>query len=107
MGTPEKKRPMYLLSYDHGGYVLWGEHLEAQLASAYDWLAKYPGFKIGLDNECFAYDIYSEIAPHIMDGIKEALKKYKGRFAKVCRYTPAMRIARVLKKIKPLKALFA
>ncbi|MCL2773551.1 MAG: hypothetical protein FWD71_09405, partial [Oscillospiraceae bacterium] len=79
--TENKSQPMYLLSYDHGGYILWGEYLKNQLQSAYDWLEKYPCFKIGLDNECFAYDIYSQISPDIITGIQDALKKYKNRFA--------------------------
>ena len=77
-----RKHPVYLLTYDHGGYILWGtDHFEERLQSAYDWLDKYPAFKIGLDNECFAYDIYSQIAPGIISNIQNALKKYKNRFA--------------------------
>ena len=81
MTIENKKRPVYLLTYDHGGYVLWGtDHFEAHLQSAYDWLDKYPTFKIGLDNECFAYDVYALEAPGIISNIQNALKKYKGRF---------------------------
>jgi len=77
-----KKQPIYLLTYDHGGYILWGtEHFGEHLQSAYDWLDKYPSFKIGIDNECFAYDIYAETAPEIIADIQNALEKYKTRFA--------------------------
>jgi len=82
MSNKTRKHPVYLLTYDHGGYVLWGtDHFEEHLQSAYEWLDKYPAFKIGLDNECFAYDIYSQAAPEIIANIQNALKKYKGRFA--------------------------
>jgi len=78
----DEKRPVYLLTYDHGGYILWGtEHFAERLQNAYDWLDKYPLFKIGIDNECFAYDIYAETAPEIIADIQNALTKYKGRFA--------------------------
>ncbi len=44
--------PMYMLAYDHGGLILWGaEHFRERLENAESWLEKYPGFKIGLDNE--------------------------------------------------------
>ena len=82
MENNKKETPVYLLTYDHGGYILWGtEHFGERLQSAYDWLDKYPSFKIGLDNECFAYDIYAKTAPEIIENIQGALQKYKGRFA--------------------------
>jgi len=82
MNSKNRKYPVYLLTYDHGGYVLWGtDHFEEHLQSAYDWLDKYPSYKTGLDNECFAYDIYAQNAPEIISNIQNALKKYKGRFA--------------------------
>ena len=42
----------YILTYDHGGLILWGgEHFIERLKNATEWLDKYPSFKIGLDNE--------------------------------------------------------
>lgn len=76
-----KETPMYLLTYDHGGYILWGEHFKERLDSAVDWLKKYPSFKLGLDNESFAYDQYAETQPEIIDYIKEKLTEFKGRLA--------------------------
>lgn len=76
----DKHCVLYLLSYDHGGYILWGPHFKERIKSAISWLDKYPKFKIGLDNESFAYDKYSEIDPEIIDVIRGMLIKYKGRF---------------------------
>lgn len=75
-----ESKKLYLLSYDHGGYILWGPHFRERIESAVTWLEKYPKFKIGLDNESFAYDKYSEEDPAIIETIKEILDKYKGRF---------------------------
>lgn len=76
-----KNQPMYLLTYDHGGYILWGEHFKERLDSAVDWLEKYPSFKLGLDNESFAYDRYAETQPEIIDYVREKLQAFTGRFA--------------------------
>lgn len=77
----QDKTPMYLLTYDHGGYILWGEHFKERLDSAIEWLQKYPSFKIGLDNEAFAYDQYAETQPEIITYLKEKLGEFAGRFA--------------------------
>jgi len=71
---------MFLLSYDHGGHILWDELFEKHLDSACEWLKKYPKFKIGLDNECFAYDFYNESNPDLIIKIKKMLVEFKGRF---------------------------
>ncbi|MBE6952419.1 MAG: hypothetical protein E7452_02570 [Ruminococcaceae bacterium] len=75
-----EKKPMYLLTYDHGGFVLWGHKVAPQLKEALEWLKKYPKFKIGLDYEAFTFDEFAETEPEIMKTIKEALETYKGRF---------------------------
>ncbi len=77
----QEKRPMYLLTYDHGGYILWGPHFQERLESAVDWLEKYPSFKLGLDNEAFAYDEYEKTQPEMMEYLREKLERFKGRFA--------------------------
>ena len=79
-GKPARKQ-IYFLTYDHGGYILWGDQFEEKIDSALDWLSKYSKFKIGLDNECFAYDEYARQNPAIIEKIKRALYDYKGRFA--------------------------
>ncbi|MCL2285572.1 MAG: hypothetical protein FWC32_04315 [Firmicutes bacterium] len=73
--------PMYLLSYDHGGYILWGPNFEDRFRNALEWLDKYPSFKIGLDNEAFTYDKYEDIESDMTKKINEALEKYQGRLA--------------------------
>jgi hypothetical protein len=73
--------PLYLLTYDHGGLVLWGrDHLVKYLHSAVDWLQRYPGFKIGLDNEAYTYDKLAEQDPAVLEEIRGYLSKYPGRF---------------------------
>lgn len=71
--------PVYLLTYDHGGYILWGKHFKDRLENAIDWLVKYPSFKIGLDNEAFAYDQYARTQPEIIAYIDEKLRQYPDR----------------------------
>jgi hypothetical protein len=76
----EKKKSIYLLTYDHGGYILWGDRFEEKLDSAVDWLEKYPKFRIGLDNESFAYDEYARTNPAIISKLNTILTRFKGRF---------------------------
>ncbi|MDR3120970.1 MAG: hypothetical protein LBU58_06515 [Clostridiales bacterium] len=76
----EGRKNIYLLTYDHGGYILWGDQFEEKIDSAVDWLEKYPKFKIGLDNETFAYDEYARTNPAIIAKINSVLTRFKGRF---------------------------
>ena len=76
-----EESPLYLLSYDHGGLVLWGiPHLVATLRQAVEWLDRYPGFRIGLENEAYTYDYLAEHQPAVLEEVRGYLKKYKGRF---------------------------
>jgi alpha-mannosidase len=71
----------YMLTYDHGGLILWGsDHFMERLRNAIEWLDRYKSFKIGLDNEAYIYDYFGEYEPEIIDEIKGYLKKYQGRF---------------------------
>jgi len=73
--------PLYLLTYDHGGLVLWGsDHFVKYLRSAVEWLDRYPSFKIGMDNEAYTYDQMARANPEILQEIRTYLKKYAGRF---------------------------
>lgn len=73
--------PVYLLTYDHGGVVLWGqEHFLKHLRSAVEWLDRYPGFKIGLENEAHTYDYLAEHSLEVLQEIRGCLKRYPGRF---------------------------
>ena len=77
----ETSTPLYLLTYDHGGLVLWGrEHFAAHLKSAASWLDRYPSFKIGLDNEAYTYDKLAEEDPTLLEEIRRYLRSYRGRF---------------------------
>ena len=80
-GNAPTDAPLYLLTYDHGGMVLWGrDHFVKYLHSATDWLDRYPSFKIGLDNEAYTYDKLAEEDPTVIEEIRGYLSKYKGRF---------------------------
>jgi hypothetical protein len=73
--------PLILLTYDHGGLVLWGrDHFKERLENAISWLDKYPGFKIGLDNEAQVYDAFAESDPELLRLLREKLGLYAGRF---------------------------
>ncbi|HUU20419.1 MAG TPA: hypothetical protein VMW72_24940 [Sedimentisphaerales bacterium] len=77
----EAASPLYLLTYDHGGVVLWGqEHFLEHLRSAVEWLDRYPSFKIGLENEAYTYDYLAEHNPEVLKEICEYLQRYPGRF---------------------------
>nr|MDA3822409.1 hypothetical protein [Bacteroidales bacterium] len=63
----EDQVPMYMLSYDHGGLILWGgDHFSERLQNAASWLEKYPEFKIGLDNEAHMYDYLADHEPKLL-----------------------------------------
>ncbi len=73
--------PLYLLTYDHGGLVLWGiDHFAEKLRDAAAWLDRYPNFKIGLDNEAYTYDYLAERDPHLLAELRRMLDRYTGRF---------------------------
>jgi len=77
----EAASPLYLLTYDHGGVVLWGkEHFLKHLRNAIEWLDRYPSFKIGLENEAYTYDYLAENNPEVLKEIREYLQRYPGRF---------------------------
>ena len=77
----ETNSPLYMLTYDHGGVILWGtDHFGERLRNAISWLDRYPGFKIGLENEAYAYDYLAEHDPALLDELRADLKKYRGRF---------------------------
>ncbi|RPI29048.1 MAG: hypothetical protein EHM61_02915 [Acidobacteria bacterium] len=77
---PRTQYPLYILTYDHGGIILWGaDQFRQSLRSAVSWLDRYPDFKIGLDNEAYAYDELARNYPEILGELKGYLKKYEGR----------------------------
>ena len=81
LGVGSPPEPLYLLTYDHGGLILWGiPEFVANLRSAVEWLDRYPRFKIGLDNEAYTYDYLAEHEPEVLDQVRGFLQKYKDRF---------------------------
>ena len=78
---PGAAPPLYLLTYDHGGLILWGrDQFAERLRNAMTWLDRYPGFKIGLDNEAYLYDDLAEHDPALLEELRADLRRYAGRF---------------------------
>ncbi len=77
---PAPAEPLYLLTYDHGGLVLWGhDHFAAKLREAIGWLDRHPGFKIGLDNEAWTYDELAATDEPLLAELRRDLERYRGR----------------------------
>ncbi len=70
---------MYILTYDHGGFVLWGDVVKPRLRNIAEWMEKYPKLKIGLDYESFTFDEFSKKDPEIVEMTKDLLLKYPDR----------------------------
>ncbi len=70
---------MYILTYEHGGYVLWEKSVKPRLKSIAEWLEKYPKLRIGLDFESFTFDEFSKHDPEVVELVGELLKKYPDR----------------------------
>ncbi len=70
---------LYILTYEHGGYVLWGDWLKPRLKNIGEWLEKYPKLRIGLDYESFTFDEYTRCDPEIVETVGDLLKKYPDR----------------------------
>lgn len=73
------KKKLYILTYDHGGYVLWKDEVKPRLKDIFKWMEKYPKLRIGLDYESFTFDEFSRCDPEIVEMIRELLKKYPDR----------------------------
>ena len=73
-------KTMYLLTYDHGGFVLWGDRVQARLDLVETWLQKYPDFRLGLDYEAFTFDEMEQTDPQFVSQIRRMLAQYPGRF---------------------------
>ncbi len=74
-----EKKKLYILTYDHGGYVLWKDEVKPRLKNIFDWMEKYPKLRIGLDYESFTFDEFSRCDPEVVEMITELLKKYPDR----------------------------
>ena len=73
------KKILNILTYDHGGFVLWGNEVKPRLRKIYEWMEKYPKLRIGLDYESFTFDEFSRKDPEIVEMIGDLLKKYPDR----------------------------
>ncbi len=74
-----KKQPLYILTYDHGGYVLWEKQVKPRLKELFRLLEENPKLRIGLDYESFTFDEFMRCDPEVVDLIKELLSKYPDR----------------------------
>lgn len=74
-----EKKKLYILTYEHGGYVLWKDEVKPRLKNIFEWMEKYPKLRIGLDYESFTFDEFSRCDPEIVEMITELLKKYPDR----------------------------
>lgn len=74
-----EKKKLYILTYDHGGYVLWKDEVKPRLKNIYEWMEKYPKLRIGLDYESFTFDEFSRCDPEVVEMIGDLLEKYPDR----------------------------
>ena len=72
----------YVVSYDHGGLVLWGyDHFLEHFRELNGWLDRHPKLRMGLDNEAWMYDWLADNQPAVLVEMRDALRKYRGRLA--------------------------
>lgn len=74
-----EKEPLYILTYDHGGYVLWADRVKPRLKDIREWMEKYPRLRIGLDYESFTFDEFMREDPEVVTMIGELLKDFPDR----------------------------
>ncbi len=70
---------LYILTYDHGGYVLWKDQVKPRLLKMFEWMEKYPKLRIGLDYESFTFDEFSRCDYEVVHLIGKLLEKYPDR----------------------------
>lgn len=72
-------KKLYILTYDHGGYVLWKNEVKPRLLKIFEWLEKYPKLRIGLDYESFTFDEFSKCDKEVVRLTQKLLEKYPDR----------------------------
>ena len=70
---------LYILTYDHGGYVLWKDEVKPRLLKIFDWLEKYPKLRIGLDYESFTFDEFFRCDEEVVRLTQKLIEKYPDR----------------------------
>lgn len=70
---------LYILTYEHGGYVLWKDQVKPRLLKMFEWLEKYPKLRIGLDYESFTFDEFSKCDKEVVELIEKLLREYPDR----------------------------
>ncbi len=73
------KKKLYILTYDHGGYVLWKDAVKPRITELFEWMKKYPKLRIGLDYESFTFDEFSECEPDVVKLIQKLVNDYPDR----------------------------
>lgn len=74
-----EKKKLYILTYDHGGYVLWKDEVKPRLKELFEWMEKYPKLRVGLDYESFTFDEFSKCDPEVVELAKKLIEKYPDR----------------------------
>lgn len=69
-------KKLYILTYEHGGYVLWKNEVKPRLNTLFEWMKKYPKLRIGLDYESFTFDEFSKEDKEVVELIGKLLKEY-------------------------------
>lgn len=61
--------------------MLWGcDLLRDTIREAVTWLDRYPGLRIGIENEAYTYDYLATNDPELLAEIRGYLQRYGGRF---------------------------
>ncbi len=74
-----EKKKLYILTYDHGGYVLWKDAVKPRLKELFEWMEKYPRFRTGLDYESFTFDEFEKCDPEVVRLAQELIGRYPDR----------------------------
>ncbi len=74
-----EKQPLYILTYDHGGYVLWADRVKPRLKEIREWMEKYPRLRIGLDYESFTFDEFMREDPEVVSMVGALLRDFPDR----------------------------
>lgn len=72
-------KKLYILTYDHGGYVLWKDAVKPRLKELSEWMEKYPKLRVGLDYESFTFDEFSECDPEVIELATKLVAQYPDR----------------------------